>query len=69
MVRRRARRARIVAAARASRRPAPAPQIWDIPVRPEAPVEREALLAELAATLHVGGPVWLRPARTSPGWG
>ena len=44
-------------------------QIWNIPDRVELPVDREALQAELAATLHVGGPVWLRPRHDGTGSG
>jgi hypothetical protein len=41
--------------------PAEPRQIWHMPVRGVRPVERETLLAEMAAGLQAGRPIWLRP--------
>jgi hypothetical protein len=57
------------AASEQRRRSVPAAPVWNVPTPPEGTVERTALLAELAATLHVGGPVWLRPDRGAAGLG
>ncbi|HWM57228.1 MAG TPA: vWA domain-containing protein [Pseudonocardia sp.] len=51
------------------RRRSPPRPIWNVPVRAATPVDREPLLAELAATVHVGGPVWLRPDGGAAGLG
>jgi hypothetical protein len=67
--RRAGRDARSSVAPEQRRRSVPAAPVWNVPTPPEGTVERTALLSELAATLHVGGPVWLRPDRGAAGLG